>query len=126
MKDVQCYEIFGGIAHKNHAFSFSLDSFLEKNNSNSLFLMPNAEEEILNVVLNMSNKTSTDCYNINMETEKKCIDVIVKPLTNIFNNFFNTGVFLDSMKTAKVIPIFKSGNKSDFTNNRPIFLTTFL
>ena len=26
------------------------------------------------------------------------------------------------MKTAKVVPIFKSGNKSDFTNNRPISL----
>ena len=28
MKDVQCYELFGGIALKDHAFSFSiLDSF---------------------------------------------------------------------------------------------------
>ena len=25
MKDVQCYELFGGIAPKNHAFSFNLD-----------------------------------------------------------------------------------------------------
>ena len=24
MKDVQCYELFGGIALRNHAFSFSL------------------------------------------------------------------------------------------------------
>ena len=24
MKDVQCFELFGGIAHKNHAFSFSI------------------------------------------------------------------------------------------------------
>ena len=24
MKDVQCYELFGGIAHKNHAFSFHI------------------------------------------------------------------------------------------------------
>ena len=23
MKDVKCYELFGGIAHKNHVFSFS-------------------------------------------------------------------------------------------------------
>ena len=23
VKDVQCYELFGGVAHKNHAFSFS-------------------------------------------------------------------------------------------------------
>ena len=102
--------------------NISVDSFLKMNNSNSLFLTPITEEEILNVVLNMSNKTSTDCYNINMETVKKCIDVIVKPLTNIFNKSFNTGVFPDSMKTAKVVPIFKSGNKSEFTNYRPISL----
>ena len=96
--------------------NISLDGFLEKNNCNSLFLMPITEEEILNVVLNMSNKTSTDCYNINMETVKKCIDVIVGPLANIFNKSFNTGMFRDSMKTAKVVLIFKSGSKSDFTN----------
>ena len=26
MKGVQCYELFGGIALKNHAFSFFIDS----------------------------------------------------------------------------------------------------
>ena len=55
----------------------------------------------------MSNKKSTDCYNINTETAKKCIDVIVEPLTNIFIKSFNTGVFPDGMKIAKVVPIFK-------------------
>ena len=28
MKDVQCYELFGGIALKNHAFSFSFFSLM--------------------------------------------------------------------------------------------------
>ena len=51
--------------------NISLDSFLEKNNYNSLFVAPITEEEILNVVLNMSNKTSTDCCDINIETVKK-------------------------------------------------------
>ena len=27
MKDVQCYELFVGIAHKNHAFSFHFSFF---------------------------------------------------------------------------------------------------
>ena len=27
MRDVQCYELFGGIALKNHSFSFSLFAF---------------------------------------------------------------------------------------------------
>ena len=44
--------------------------FGKKNNYNSLFLMP-ITEEVLNVVLNMNNKTSTDCYNINMEKDLK-------------------------------------------------------
>ena len=26
MKDVQCYELFGGIARKNHAFSFHFNA----------------------------------------------------------------------------------------------------
>ena len=28
MKDIQCYELFGGIAIKNHAFSFSYRNLL--------------------------------------------------------------------------------------------------
>ena len=36
MKDVQCYELFGGIALKNHAFSFS---FLNKGNISVLELL---------------------------------------------------------------------------------------
>ena len=28
MKGVQCYELFGGIALKNHTFSFSLDIYV--------------------------------------------------------------------------------------------------
>ena len=28
MKDVQCYELFGGIALKNHTFSFISDFFI--------------------------------------------------------------------------------------------------
>ena len=30
MKDVQCYELIGGIALKNHAFSFSFHRDVEK------------------------------------------------------------------------------------------------
>ena len=32
------------------------------------------------------------------------------------------GVFPDGMKIARVIPLFKNGNISDFTNYRPISL----
>ena len=72
----------------------------------------------MNVVLSMSSMTSADRHGINMKTVKKCMDVIVQPLTYIFNKSFNTGVFSDSVKTAMVVTVFKSGSKSDFTNYR--------
>ena len=50
----------------------------------------------------------TDCYDIKMKIVNKHIGVIVKPQAIILNKSFSTGVFPDGMKTAKVVPIFKS------------------
>ena len=54
----------------------------------------------------MSIKTPTD-HNINTKTAKWCIDVILKPLSNIFN---------------KAFPILKPGNVSHFGNFKPMLL----
>ena len=45
---------------------------------------------------------------------------IAKPLAHIFNLSFSCGIFPDHMKIAKIIPIFKNGQKTEFTNYRPI------
>ena len=47
---------------------------------------------------------------------------VVKPLVHIFNLSLSTGIFPSEMKIAKDIPLFKNGNKSDFSNYRPISL----
>ena len=67
-------------------------------------------------------KHSKDCDDINMYVLSKVTDQIVKPLVHIFNLSFSSGIFPSEMKTAKVIPLFKSGNRSDFSNYRPISL----
>ena len=53
---------------------------------------------------------------------KQLIPYLVIPLEHIFNISLQTGVFPDSMKIARVIPLFKNGNMNDFTNYRPISL----
>ena len=68
------------------------------------------------------NKTSCDCYGINMSFLKKIISYIAKPFTYICNKSFIEGIFPDQMKTAKIIPLYKSGDKSNFTNYRPVSL----
>ena len=73
-------------------------------------------------VQNFKSKMSTDCNDLNMSMVKSIIAHIVKHLKHIYNVSFNTGIFPNQMKIAKVIPIFKSGEKDVFTHYRPISL----
>ena len=54
-----------------------------------------------------------------LKTSKKQLSV---PLTYVINLAFETGIFPEILKTAKVIPIFKKGNQQDCNNYRQISL----
>lgn len=88
----------------------------------SMFLAEVTEYELFSVVHKLNNKTSTDSDGIDMKIIKMTIDCIIKPLLHRVNLSFKTGVFPDKMKTAKVIPFFKTGDKHNFNNYRPISL----
>ena len=47
---------------------------------------------------------------------------ISKPLTPIINQMITTRIFPDSLKIAKIIPIYKKGEPTDLSNYRPISL----
>ena len=87
-----------------------------------MFLESVTEEEVIDVVNSFKSKTSTGYDDIDMSILKKVICHIAKPLTQIFNQSFMQAIFPDNMKIAKVIPIFKSGEKCVFTNYRPVSL----
>ena len=65
----------------------------------------------------LTNKVSSSS-----STVAKVVSVICKPLAHICNISFRSGVFPSRMKIANVIPMFKSGTKTDVTNYRPISL----
>ncbi len=91
-------------------------------NDYSMFIRGVDEKEILDIVNNCKNKYSTDCNDIDMSLIKSIIEHVVKPFTHICNQSFLTGIFPSNMKTAKVIPIFKNGDRHCFSNYRPISL----
>lgn len=53
---------------------------------------------------------------------KETINYVIKPFTYICNQSFSMGTFPSKMKIAKVVPIYKNGNKHFFNNYRPISL----
>ncbi|CAG9136268.1 unnamed protein product [Plutella xylostella] len=51
---------------------------------------------------------------------KRCGTVLALPLTIIYNQSLNTGVFPTEWKKARIVPVYKKGDNSDVKNYRPI------
>ena len=47
-------------------------------------------------------------------------EVLSPVLAIVFNACFDFGIFPTCLKTAKVVPVHKTGNKNELTNYRPI------
>ena len=51
---------------------------------------------------------------------KIAADILAPSLTKIFNKSLSTGIYPNDWKLARVVPVFKSGDRSDMNNYRPI------
>ena len=100
------------------------NDYLTNYNEKSMFLSPVIDTEVIDIVRSFKNKNSKDCHDMSMSLLKQIFSSVVKPIVHICNMSFTTGVFPDSMKTAKVIPLFKAGDKKSFSNYRPISILT--
>ena len=87
-----------------------------------MFVEGTDEIEIIDIVNKCKAKTSLDNHGFDMALVKNIIEYVAKPLTYICNQSLKTGIFPDKMKIAKVIPIYKTGDKHVMTNYRPVSL----
>ena len=86
-----------------------------------MFCNPVDANEVEKIILGFKNNRSAGIDNIGPKILKEVCLEIANPLTHIFNLSFSTGVVPDSLKLAKVIPIYKKGDRNDPGNCRPIF-----
>lgn len=78
--------------------------------------------EINKIVASMKPKSSFGYDNVSPKILVSTISPIAEVLARIFNSMVDNGIFPDSAKIAKVLPIFKDGDATSFTNYRPISL----
>ena len=81
---------------------------------------PITKSEITDVVLKLDVNKSAGYDGFNARIVKCSIHAIFSPLCNIFNSSIENGIFPSALKIAKVIPVFKSGNRNLLNNYRPV------
>ena len=100
--------------------SKSFESFLQGSVVESLFFSPITISDIINIVSKFDVNKSAGYDDINIRIVKSAIFAIVNPLCNIFNFSLEKGIFPSALKIAKVIPVYKTGNKTLVNNYRPV------
>ena len=99
---------------------------LLKNLPNSIVFEDTTPEEILTEIRSLNNRKSSGNDNIPVNI-LKLNGVILSPiLSQIFNECMKTGIFPNILKTARITPIHKNGDRSNPLNYRPISILTHL
>jgi hypothetical protein len=76
--------------------------------------------DIVEITKNLKISNTQDLWFLSSNILKYIIIEIAPMLSQIFNECLTQGVFPDLLKMAKLIPIYKKGDKSNPTNYRPI------
>ena len=78
--------------------------------------------DVMILLLQLDDSKSPGPDDVPIKLIKIAAPLIAINLVNIFNLSLSSGQFPNLMKLAKVIPIFKAGEKSNMNNYRPISL----
>ena len=99
-------------------------NYIKKNRSpDSFFFTPGTKDEVLKIFRSLDHSKSTGDYSIPKQLFNCIPDNLANILKDILNLTFQTGIFPSSLKTIKVIPIFKNkGSNPSVDNYRPISL----
>lgn len=101
-------------------------SFFQRQETNSMFLRPILEEDLIKIIKSLKNNTKPGLDGISSKFVKETYKKYITVLLYLVNKSFETGIFPEKLKEAVVIPIFKKGSKTECNNYRPISLLSSL
>ena len=86
---------------------------------NSLFATPCTRDEVVTLIASFPTKGCCSTR-VPIFIYKKLIHLLSPVISNLFNESVNSGLFPDCLKIARVVPIYKSEDRSDISNYRPV------
>jgi len=94
--------------------------YTDNNNPGFTILEPTTHEEIIETINSLDKKHTPDINGISSNFISKYSFQLAIPLKHLINLSFETGHVPLQLKTAKITPIYKSGNDQLTDNYRPI------
>ena len=112
------------LVSNNPLFNSSNDyrSYCNLSIKDSIFLAPVTKSELSSLIYKLNKSKAPGNDNIGPELVQTVAPVIIDPFLHICNLSFLNGIVPEKLKIAKVIPVFKKGDRSISSNYRPISL----
>ena len=98
--------------------------YLTEPTTNTFILTPTNTEEIEDIIKTLNIRKSIGPNSIPTKLLKQFSKEISIPIEKLINLSFETGIFPDALKLARIIPVFKNGDSLQCNNYRPISLTS--
>ena len=92
------------------------DNFLKNRNQFNLIIAHVTNEEVLEIIKSLTNKANGPS-SIPLNLLQDVADIIVFPLCHIINKSFLKGIFPDTLKVVKVVPLHKGVSMEQFQTN---------
>ena len=93
---------------------------------NSIFFEKTTPNEIENIINNLNVRKASGADDLSVSVLKRLNKLLSPILSDLVNQAFEAGVYPDSLKLAKVIPLHKGGIDNDPNNFRPISILSNL
>ena len=104
-----------------HVNNESFKRYLPTPNLNSFYLSPILHSDIVSEINKLKPKKSSGVDGIGATVLQLCPEIFADNLEKIFNHYIELGKYPDDLKIAKVIALYKKGDKT-LSNNTPKYL----
>jgi hypothetical protein len=103
----------------------SFEQFMSPSQVGSFGLIEISPADVLRLSSSIKLTHTAGVDDIDPSIASPSLPIIANTLAEIINCSFNSGIFPQALKIAKVVPIFKKGSREEVSNYRPISILPF-